>query len=71
MSTINLSNKIKEYRLKHKWTQRELSRESGVPFKTLIKIEHNTSKEPTIQTVYKIARAFNIPIEQLIEIKRK
>lgn len=70
MSTINLSNKIRQYRLKNKWSQRELSSRSGVPFKTLIKIEYNTSKEPTIQTVYKIARAFKVPIEKLIDIKQ-
>lgn len=66
MSMINLSNKIKEYRTKRKWSQRELAKKSGVPYKTLIKIEQGTSKEPSILTVYKIARAFEVTVDKLI-----
>lgn len=66
MSMINLSNKIKEYRSKKGWSQKELAKRSGVPYKTLLKIEQGISKEPSIQTVYKIAITFNISIDQLI-----
>lgn len=67
MSMINLNKKIKEYRVKKDWSQKELAKRSGVPYKTLIKIEQGISIEPSILTVYKIAKALNITIDKLIQ----
>jgi transcriptional regulator with XRE-family HTH domain len=69
MSRIILDKSIKRERLKRGWTQKELAKRSGVPFRTLLKVELGISKEPTIHTIYKIACAFNMTVNQLIEKK--
>lgn len=66
MSTLKLDKNIRKERIKRDWTQKELAVKSGVPYRTLIKIELGTSKEPTIQTVYKIAKALNMSVDQLL-----
>ena len=71
MSRIILDKSIKRERLKRGWTQKTLAQKASVPYRTLIKIELGTSKEPTIQTIYKIACAFGLTVNQLIETKRK
>lgn len=71
MSRIILDKSIKRERLKRGWTQKALAQKAGVPYRTLIKIELGISKEPTIHTIYKIACAFDLTVNQLIENKSK
>lgn len=73
LSTINfmitVNKNIKELRNKKGWSQEKLAFVSGVPYKTLVKIEQGISKGPTIQTVYKIAKALCVNIDSLIDSK--
>jgi len=48
------------------WTQEKLSREAGISYNTLIKIERNGIKNPKIETVIKLAKALEISIDKLV-----
>lgn len=48
--------------------QQELAKLSGVPKMTLSDIESRKSLNPSIRTMYKLSRALNCPIEDLMEV---
>lgn len=48
-------------------SQDRLSKLADVSYNTIIKIEAGTNTNPTIETLSKIAKALNIPIEELIK----
>ena len=64
MATIG--ENIKKVRNKLGLTQDDLVRKSGVKYTTLTKIESNIVIKPSVQTVAKIAKALDIPIEKLL-----
>ncbi|MCX6810892.1 MAG: helix-turn-helix transcriptional regulator [Candidatus Berkelbacteria bacterium] len=65
--TINIiSENIKKYRLKLGLSQEDFAKISDVKYTTLTKIESNVIKNPSILVISKIAKALNIPIEELI-----
>jgi len=68
-----LAKKIKSYRKKHNWSQQKLAEKAGLSYNTIAKIEQGAAKEPTIQTMIKIADAFGITLDELVgrEPKRK
>ncbi len=47
------------------WTQEKLSREAGISYNTLIKIERNGIKNPKIETVIKLAEALEVSMDKL------
>lgn len=49
-----------------KLTQEQLSRESGVNYTTLTKIESGVIKNPSVEIVSKLARALNISLDTLL-----
>jgi transcriptional regulator with XRE-family HTH domain len=61
-----LSKNIKKFRKQHKVSQEELAKKSGITYSTLIKIESGTNKNPTLETISKIASAFGISLDQLV-----
>jgi len=62
----NLSKQIKIYRRGNGWVQDKLANEAGLSFNTITKLEQGHSLHPTIQTVEKLADAFDITIDELI-----
>ncbi|MFC1512500.1 helix-turn-helix domain-containing protein [bacterium] len=66
-----LGKLIKKYRNSKKWSQEKLAQESGVAYSIITKLEQEVIKEPTIQTVRKLAEAFDISVDELIGRKRK
>ena len=64
MATIG--ENIKRVRNKLGLTQDDLVRKSGVKHTTLTKIESDVVVKPSVQTVAKIAKALDIPIEKLL-----
>lgn len=68
MPKHELKNKIKVYRAMHDLTQEDLAVKVGVTRKTINTIETGKFVPSTILAI-KIARVFNIPVEELFELK--
>jgi len=64
MNTIG--SKIKKLRLEKDMTQEELAVKAGIPYATLIKIEGDTVKNPTINTLQKLAQALEVSVDELL-----
>ena len=58
---IDVLNRITELRLNKKWTEYQLSVESGLPQST-ISSWYRKNLYPTIPSLYKICEAFNITL---------
>lgn len=60
------SNKVKKLREKLGLSQERLARLADVSTNTIINIESGKQKNPTVETISKIAKALNMPIEELL-----
>ncbi len=69
MNTIG--SKIKKLRLEKDMTQEELARKADIPYATLLKIENDTVKNPTINTLQKLAQALGVSVDFLINLNSK
>lgn len=58
---------LEEYRKKRKLNQYELSDLSGVPQPMISEIETEKVKNPTVGTLYKLARALRCLVDDLLE----
>ena len=61
------SSKIKRLREKLGLSQEKLARLADVSNNTIINIEAGKQQNPTIETIKKIAKALDVPIETLIK----
>ena len=61
------SSKIKRLREKLDLSQEKLARLADVSNNTIINIEAGKQQNPTVDTIKKIAKALNVPIEDLIK----
>jgi len=61
-----LSANIKELRKKHQLSQEQLAQKAGITYSTLIKIESGSNKNPTLETLTKLASVFKISIDKLV-----
>lgn len=67
MSTSqNLANNIKKLREAKGLSQEKLARLADVANNTLIKMESGENQNPTLDTLKKIAKAFNVSVDKLI-----
>ena len=64
-STIAVN--IKKYRKKQNVSQDRLSKLADVTYNTIIKIESGVNRNPTIETLSKIAKALNAGVDDLIK----
>jgi len=71
MSNINLGKRIKELRTKLKISQDQLAKKANIPFSTLVKIEAGYTPNPSMETLIKIADAFDVTIDELVGRKKK
>jgi transcriptional regulator with XRE-family HTH domain len=62
-----IGDNIKKFRRKKGLSQDNLARVAGIPYTTLIKIESNVVKRPSVQNVAKIAVALEVKIEDLLK----
>lgn len=68
MSTkTNIGENIKKFRAKKKMSQEDLSKESGVKYTTLTKIESNVIKKPSVMVMAQLAKVLGVSIEDLIK----
>ena len=67
MSTSqNLANNIKKLREAKGLSQEKLARLADVANNTLIKMESGENKNPTLDTLKKVAKALNVSVDELI-----
>lgn len=69
METNNQSKiavNIKKYRAERNISQSELSELAGVTYHTITKIESGANKNPTIETLRRIAQALGVGVDDLI-----
>jgi DNA-binding XRE family transcriptional regulator len=66
-SKNNLAKTVKRLREKMWISQEKLARLADVSNNTIINIEAGKQNNPTIETLKKIAKALNAPIEDLIK----
>lgn len=58
--------KLKRLRMERKWSQNELSRRSGVSQSFINDLEAGT-KQPTVKTLSKLAKALGVSISELLD----
>lgn len=66
-SKNNIAKTVKRLREKAGLSQEKIARLADVSNNTLINIEAGKQDNPTIETLKKIAKALNAPIEDLIK----
>lgn len=66
-TSIDLPTKIKQAREEKGATQRELSNMSSVSYSTLTKLESGIIKNPSFIVIYKIAKALDLTLDDLIK----
>lgn len=59
-----MKNRIEEFRLHNGWTQQEVADRVEVSRQTIISLE-NGRYNPSILLAFRLARLFNLPIEEL------
>lgn len=62
-----IADNIKKHRNKLGISQDRLSKLADVTYNTIIKIEAGANKNPTIETLQKIARALNVGVDDLLK----
>ena len=62
----NLGRRVRELRLKKKWSQEEFAHESGLARSFAGAIERG-EKDLRLTTLVKLSKAFNLPIAQLFK----
>ena len=62
-----LADRIRELRKENNLTQEELADKSGVSYKHIQKLEGKSMHNPRLDTVRKIAQAFEISISELLK----
>lgn len=67
METSKIAENIKKYRKQMEWSQEQVAREAGIPFTTFTKIENGTTKNPSIETLVKIAKALDVSVDDLVK----
>lgn len=63
---VNLSDNLRMYRAKNRFSQMELARRSGVSFMAIANSERNIEHKLTFINILKLASALNISLEKLI-----
>ncbi len=63
----SIGSRIKQWRKVRELTQEGLARKADVPYTTLSKIESDVVKNPSIQTMVKIADGLEISLDELIK----
>ena len=66
-----LAKRIRYLRKQAGWSQQKLAQYADLSYNMITKIEQDQAKYPSIQTVMKLADAFSMSIDDLIERKLK
>jgi len=71
MENINIGfgKHLKDLRKKKKMTQEELSTLADLEYKYIQRLESKKPSSPTLNTLEKLAKAFNVSISKLVNFK--
>jgi len=58
--------RLKELRKKAGWSQQKLAEKAGLSYNVITKIEQGAAKNPNIQTMIKLADAFEVKLDELV-----
>jgi len=58
--------KLKQLRKESGWSQQKLAEKAGLSYNVITKIEQGAAKNPNIQTMIKLANAFQISLDDLV-----
>ena len=61
--------RLKDLRKKVGWSQQKLAEKAGLSYTVITKIEQGVAKRPSIQTMVKLADAFRISLDELVDRK--
>lgn len=61
-----IAQQLKGLRKKAGWSQQKLAEKAGLSYNVITKIEQGAAKNPNIQTMIKLADAFEISIDELL-----
>lgn len=64
---MGLSENLKTIRKKQKISQRKLAAASGISYSMVSKLESGEQKNPSLETLEKIATALNVTVSQLMD----
>lgn len=67
---LMLSKNIKKLRKKQNLSQEKLAQKAGITYSTLIKMESGLNKNPTLETIIKLADVFKVTIDELVGRKK-
>ena len=62
-----IGSKIKVWRKKKGLTQDALAKKADIPYTTIAKIESDVIRNPSLQTITKIANGLDITIDDLVK----
>ena len=62
---MTLAQRIREQRPKKELTQEELTQKASIPYATLVKVERESVKNPTVRTIKKIPKILELSIDYL------
>lgn len=62
-----IGKNIRKIRQQKKLSQERLARLTDISLNTLTKIESGFTRQPSIQTIHKIAKALGISLDKLVE----
>jgi transcriptional regulator with XRE-family HTH domain len=63
----NIGENIKKYRTKQGLSQEDFAKKSGVKYITLMKIENEVIKKPSVLVMAEIAKAMDVSIDELLK----
>lgn len=62
-----ISNNLKKLRAKKGYSLEKVARLANLSLNTVVKIENGVNKNPTFETMTKLAKALDVPIDDLIK----
>lgn len=63
----NIAENVKRLRGKKELSLEKIARLADVSLNTIVKIENGVNKNPTLETLTKIAKAFEVGVDDLIK----
>ncbi len=70
MEEKTIGQKIKAWRNKKGLTQDALAKKADIPYTTLSKIESDVIKNPTLDSISKIAKGLDVGLDELTSLKK-
>jgi XRE family transcriptional regulator, master regulator for biofilm formation len=63
---VNIAEQIKKWRKEKDMSQEALARKADIPLTTLVKVETEVIKKPSINFIMKVAEALEVTIDKLL-----